>query len=129
MKIDSINNYAPLISRVLISILFIVSGFFKIIAFQSTKGFMASAGFPVAGLFLVLAIIFEIGGGFSLLLGFYSKIGAWALILFTIIATLIFHLNFSDQVQMTSFLKNLAIIGGLLLIANHGPGHFSLTKD
>jgi len=126
---DNLNKYGPLTARVLISLIFIILGFGKIMAFNGTVQFMQSAGIPLASFALVIAIIIEIGGGFSLLLGLKAKWGAWVLIPYTIILTLIFHLNLTDQLQMIAFLRNLAIIGGLILIAIHGPGKFSLDKN
>ncbi len=128
MKKEFLNKYFPLISRILISAIFIISGIGKITNFQATLGFMNSVGFPITIVFLILAIIFELVGGISILIGYYSKIGSISLIIFTILATLIFHINFADQNQIIMLLKNLAIIGGLLLIVVNGSGPFSVNK-
>jgi len=69
----------------------------------------------------------EIGGGLSLLLGFYPRLAAAFLTGFTVVATLIFHANFTDQVQQIMFMKNLSIIGGLLLVIQHGVGNNALS--
>ena len=121
----------PLIGRVFLSVIFILAGLGKIGDWSGTAGYMASRGMPAIPLFLTLAIIFEVLGGFSLLLGFKTKIGALALFLFLVPATLIFH-NFwtypaaQQQMQMIMFLKNLAIMGGLLTLAAAGPGPLSI---
>jgi putative oxidoreductase len=70
----------------------------------------------------------EVGGGLSVLVGYKTKLGAWALFLFLIPTTLIFHHNVGDKMQMIMFLKNLAIMGGLLQLALHGAGGCSLDN-
>lgn len=81
---------------------------------------------PLTALFLVGAIVFEVGGGLALLLGWNVRYAAFALVLFLVPATLIFHTDFADQSQMIHFLKNLAIMGGLLALAAAGSGSMSL---
>lgn len=122
-------NYIPLIARILLSALFLISGINKILQPAATQGYMASVGMPLTGLFLVAAIALEIGGGLSVLLGYQARWGAAALILFTVVATLIFHTNLSDQIQQIMFLKNIAIIGGLLMIVQYGSGTIALLPD
>lgn len=122
------NNYISLIGRIFLSAIFIMSGLGKISNFSGTKELMSDAGIPLTWLFLLGAIVLEFFGGLSVLLGYKVKYGAYALILFLIPATLIFHTNFGDQIQMTMFMKNIAILGGLLIIANFGAGGFSLDN-
>ena len=127
------NRFTPLIGRFLISSIFIMSGLSKIGGWEQTAGYMASKGMPAVTLFLAGAIIFEVLGGLSVLLGFKARLGAIALIIFTIPAALIFH-NFwafegmEQQTQMIMFMKNLAIIGGLLLITSFGSGPISIDN-
>lgn len=118
----------PLIGRILLSLIFIISAFGKIGNFSGTRQFMDGAGMPLTGLLLVLAIIIELSGGFSLLLGFKARWGALALIVFLIPATLIFHNNLGDQNQMIHFMKNLAMVGGLLMVFVFGPGGISFDE-
>ncbi|MFQ5459043.1 MAG: DoxX family protein, partial [Myxococcota bacterium] len=98
---------------------------------SGTAGYMASRGMPAIPVLLTLAIIFELLGGLSILLGWKTKAGALALFLFLVPVTLIFH-NFwtyppeQQQMQMIMFLKNLAIMGGLLMLAGAGPGPLSV---
>jgi len=120
------NKFIPLIGRILLSAIFLMSAFGKIANFAGTQQYMSAYGMPLTAFFLVCAIILEIGGGFSILLGYKAKVGAIALIVFLIPATLIFHTKFSDQVQMIMFMKNLAIMGGLLLVLGFGAGPLSL---
>jgi putative oxidoreductase len=115
-----------LMGRILLSAIFLMSGLGKLTNFTGTQQYMANYGMPMTKFFLICAIILEIGGGLSILLGYRAKWGALALVIFLIPATLIFHTRFSDQIQMIMFMKNLAIMGGLVLIASQGAGPLSI---
>jgi putative oxidoreductase len=119
-------NPVPLIARILLSAIFIQSGVGKIMDPSGTQQYMAAYGMPLTGLFLIGAIFCEIFGSLSILLGFKARLGATLLVIFMIPTTLIFHTKLSDQVQMIMFMKNLAIIGGLLMVAYFGSGPISL---
>lgn len=119
-------NHLPLISRILLSALFLWSGVGKISRFAATQAYMAAHGMPLTGLFLVAAIVLEIGGGLSVLLGFYARVGAAALAFFTLVATFIFHSNLAEPMQQIQFTKNLAVLGGLLMIVQYGSGNIAL---
>ena len=121
-------RYLPLLGRVLISLIFLMSAFGKIADFGGTQQYMASYGMPATGLLLVGAIVLELFGGLSVLLGFRARWGAIALIVFLIPATLVFHTDFADRMQTIQFMKNLAIIGGLLFVVAFGPGAFRLDR-
>jgi putative oxidoreductase len=127
------NPMLPLIGRILLAALFVVGGIGKITGFAGTAGFLAKLGFPAPEVMTVLAIIFELGGGLLLIIGWQTRWVAWALILFTVIATFAAH-RFWDYeaaqrtMQMTQFLKNLSIIGGLLFVVAFGPGSASVDK-
>ncbi|WP_103030412.1 DoxX family membrane protein [Salinibacter altiplanensis] len=116
-------------ARVLLGLIFVVSGANKIAGFEGTMQYMAEYGMPATGLLLVGAIVLEVVGGLSVLLGYGARVGAVVLVLFLIPATLIFHTDFSQQTQVVMFLKNLSIMGGLLLLAVHGPGAYSLRPE
>ncbi len=118
----------PLLGRVFLSQIFLLAGLDKIMSPGASRDYMAQAGLPFTRLFLVAAIVLEIGGGLSLLLGYKARYGAAALILFLVPATLIFHIDFQNPIQVTMLLKNLAIIGGLLMVAHFGPGSFAIDK-
>jgi putative oxidoreductase len=124
-----VQNYILLVSRGLLSALFIWSGINKILDPVSTQQYMTAHGMPWTEVFLIAAIITELGGGLSVLLGYRSRLGAAALALFLIPATLIFHTNFADPIQQIMFMKNLAISGGLLMIVQIGSGQIALHKD
>lgn len=117
-----------LVSRILLSSIFLFSGVKKIFAFQATQAYMAGFGMQMTGVFIVLAILFEIGGGLLLLLGYFPRLGALALILFLVPTTLVFHRNFSDPSQIVQFSKNVAILGGLFAILSAGGGEFALRR-
>jgi putative oxidoreductase len=109
------------IGRALLGTLFLISGLLKIPAFAGVSGWMAAAGLPFADLLLVLTIALEVGGGAMLILGLQARWAALAIALFLVPTTLIFHAfwgadaaNFQNE--LTSFLKNLAILGGMLLV-------------
>lgn len=121
-------NVLSLISRVLLSAIFLVSGVNKILHPVATQQYMAAHGIPLVGLFIVGANAIEILGGLSVLLGYKARWGALALALFLIPATLIFHSNFADQMQLIHFMKNLAILGGLLMVIQYGAGQISLER-
>ena len=113
---------------VLIALLFLLSGYGKAKNFSGTEEYMASFGLPAASILLVIALILEIGGALMVLLGYKAEIGALLLIIFTVPASLVFHTNFADQAQMTQFLKNLSILGGLVFVYIYGSGPYSLDR-
>src|SRR5882757_3423706 len=112
--------------RFLIAALFLLSGVGKIAAPAMIQGYIASAGLPAPLLVYLIAIIVEIGGGLSLLVGFQTRIVALILAAFTLAAALAFHDKFADPSEMIHFFKDLAIIGDLLQLAAFGPGSVSL---
>ncbi|QQG37523.1 MAG: DoxX family protein [Candidatus Kaiserbacteria bacterium] len=121
-------GWKQLVGRVLIASPFLVAGWMKLTGFAGTVGYVASAGFPAPEILTVLAIIVELGGALALIAGLHARTAALGLIAFTIIATLGYHLNWSDPMQMTMFLKNLAIIGGLTYVFAHGANKMSLRS-
>jgi putative oxidoreductase len=121
-------SYIPLLARVLLGLIFVMSGFRKITGFESTQQYMASYGIPLTAVFLVGAIVVEILGGLSIILGLWARAGAAALVLFLIPATLIFHTEFGQRTQMIMFLKNLSIMGGLLLLMVHGAQEYAFRS-
>lgn len=121
-------NYFPLLSRILISAIFIWSGIGKIMNPVSTQQYMLAYGMKFTPILLIAAIAVEIMGGLSVLLGIKPRWGAIALAVFLIPATFIFHADFSDRIQQIMFLKNLAILGGLLTIVQYGGGNIILRR-
>jgi|SRR5581483_12442670 len=119
------NPILALAGRVLLAMIFLAAAFGKITNFDETTRFMASHSIPWTSFCCVAAIAIEILGGVSLVLGFYAKHGAAALLVYLAPVTLIFHLGADQRIQL---LKNLAIAGGLLEIAAFGPGPLSLDQ-
>jgi len=119
-------NLVDLIGRILISALFLVNGIFKISNYEGTIVWMESFGMP--GIFLVPAIILEIAGPILIIIGYKTKLAAGLLSLFCIATAFIFHNDFADQMQLTSFLKNIALAGGFLILFVNGAKGISLDN-
>lgn len=119
-------KYSSVVARVLLAHIFILAGMNKIMGYAGTQGYMESVGVP--GMLLPLVILVEVGAGLALVAGWQTRWAAYALAGFTVVSAVIFHSNLGDQVQMIMFMKNLAITGGLLLLAEHGAGAFSLDN-
>jgi putative oxidoreductase len=128
VNMEKIEKYIPLVGRILLCAIFLNSGVGKIFNFAGTQKYMAANGMPFTAFFLTGAIFLEIAGSLSIITGYKSKYGAWALILFLVPATFIFHSNISERAQMIQFMKNTSIIGALLMISVLGTGQCSLEK-
>lgn len=122
------NKYINLIGRILFVLMFLMPALNKITNFEGTQQYMASKNMIMIPFLLVCAILILLFGAFSIGAGYKSKIGSIALIVFLIPATLIFHTEFSDQNQFIHFLKNVALIGGLLILYVNGTGELSLDN-
>jgi putative oxidoreductase len=123
------HDLVSLAARLLIASLFIVFGFEKITGYASSAAYMEAYGLP--GFLLPLAIVAELGGGLAILFGVFSRWAALALAGFCIVTALVFHTAWSGdggQGQFINFMKNLALAGGLLLLAANGPGKYAV-KD
>ena len=119
-------NIADLIGRILISALFLLNGIFKISNYDGTIGWMESFGMP--GILLIPAIILEIVGPVLIIIGYKTKLAAGLLSLFCIATAFIFHNDFANQMQLTSFLKNIALAGGFLILFVNGAKGLSLDN-
>jgi putative oxidoreductase len=122
---SSITRFLPVIGRVLIALIFLLSGLGKIAAPSGTQAYIASAGLPLPLVAYVIALVVEIGAGVLLIVGYQTRIVALVLAVFTIAAAVGFHHSLADQNQMIHFLKNLAITGGLFQVMAFGAGNFS----
>lgn len=116
-------NLLPLVARILLVAIFLWSGVNKILHPAETQAYMAAFGMPLTWLFLPAAIILELLGALSVLLGIYPRLGAAALAFFTLLTGFIFHSNFSDPLEQVMFMKNLAMTGGLLFVVQYGVGN------
>ena len=115
-----------LIGRILISGIFLLSGFNKIGNYEGTLGWMESFGLP--GYLLMPAIVLEIIAPILIIIGYKTKIAAAALSIFCIVTALIFHNNLSDQMQFIAFMKNIALAGGFLFLVVNGAKGYCLDK-
>ena len=120
------SNILDLLGRILISALFLLNGVSKINNYDSTVDWIES--FEVSGMIIIPAIILEIIGPILIIIGYKAKIAAGFLSLFCITTAIIFHNDFSDQMQFISFLKNIALAGGFLFIVANGTKDFSIEK-
>ena len=116
---------APL-GRVLISLIFIVSGIGKIANYGGTQGYMEAMGVP--GMLLPAVIALELIGGIAIILGWKARVAAFLLAGFSLVSAVLFHADFSDQMQTIMFMKNLALAGGFLFIVAHGAGAWSVDS-
>ena len=126
-------QYLPLVGRVLLGLIFVMAGFGKLSNPAGAVGYMTAYGIPYADLLVWPTGLLEFGGGILLMIGWHARWAATALVLFTVVATFIFHAFWNvgaEQMQMQQimFLKNLAIIGGLLYVVAYGSGPCSLAK-
>ena len=115
-----------LIGRILMVLIFLNSGIGKIGNFAETAQLMAKFGMPYTPFFLLGSIFLELVGGLSIVLGHFTRLGTLLIILFLIPATLIFHTDFGDRIQMIMFMKNVSMLGGCLFLLGAGPGRLSL---
>ena len=119
-------NILDLCARIFISILFFLNGIFKIMNYDGAISWIESYGIP--GVLIIPAIILEILGPILIILGYKTKITASILGVFCLATAIIFHNDFSNQMQLTSFLKNIAIAGGFLFLVINGSKKFSLDN-
>lgn len=130
----NVQPVAALVGRILLAVIFIISGIGKITGFDGTVGYIASKGLPMAQLVAIGTIVVEVGGGIMLAIGYKARWAALALAVFTLLAAFIFH-NFwaveaaQKMGQQINFLKNLAIAGGMLMVFAFGPGRMSVDKS
>lgn len=115
-----------LLGRVLLSSLFLISGFGKLAAPAATKAYIVYAGLPLPDLAYLVAVVVEVGFGLALLAGYRTRLVAAVMAVFTLATAFAFHFHLADQNQFIHFLKNVAITGGLLQVVALGAGAYSL---
>ena len=126
-KLDvTVEAIAEITGRVLLATLFLLSALGKIGAYSESAAYMSSFGVP--GALLPVVVATELLGAVAIILGWKTRIAAFLLAGFSLLAAIIFHSNFGDQVQMIMFLKNVAIAGGLLLLVANGAGPLSIDR-
>ncbi|WP_027055292.1 DoxX family protein [Mesorhizobium erdmanii] len=115
-----------LLGRILLAVIFLLSGFGKLTAISGTAAYFGGIGLPLPTVTAVVVGLIELLGGLAILFGFQTRIAAWVLAIFTVATGLVAHTGWADQMQMIQFLKNLAITGGFLLLASSGAGAYSI---
>ncbi|AIX75770.1 MAG: DoxX family protein [Mixta calida] len=115
-----------LVARILMPILYIVSGWGKISGYDATAQYMQAMGVPA--FILPLVILLELGGGLAILFGFLTRFTALFTALFTLLTAFLFHSNFAEGVNSIMFMKNVTMAGGFLLLGITGPGAYSIDR-
>ena len=126
VKEHKLVRFAELAGRVLLAVLFLLSGLGKLGAYGATAAYMSSVGVP--GVLLPAVIATEVLGSLAIMLGWKTRIAAFLLAGFCLLTAIIFHHDFADQMQLTHFLKDFAIAGGFLVLVANGAGPLSLDR-
>ena len=121
------SNIFDLLGRILISALFIISAYNKILSIDGTMSWMEGYGMP--GILLYPVIAFEIILPLFVIVGYNARISAGLLAIFCIATAFIFHLDFSDPMQKINFLKNIGLAGGFLFIVANGTKDWSVDRE
>jgi putative oxidoreductase len=133
MAMKANSDLLALVGRVLLGLIFVISGWGKLTGFAGAAGYIAGKGLPMPELLAGLAVAIELGGGLALVVGFKARWAALAIAVFLVVISPIFH-NFWDAPaaqamnQQIHFMKNVAILGGMLMVMAFGPGRFSIDK-
>jgi putative oxidoreductase len=120
------NNLATLIGRILMSLLFILGGWGKLMGAAATQAMFAKQGLPMVEAAWLLAVAVELGGGLAILFGFFIRPVALVCAIWCVATALIAHTNLADRMQEINFFKNMGMTGGFLYIAAFGAGAWSL---
>jgi len=128
---NSANDITTLAGRILIAVIFLISGFFKVGGYAQIVAYATAVHLPAPGVAIAAAAAVELAGGLAILVGFKTRFAAWLLFLYLIPVTYVFH-NFwavqgqEQQMQMVNFLKNVAIMGAMLVLSVNGAGSYSV---
>ena len=132
---NAIQQWGPLTGRILISLIFLMSGFGKVFQFDGQVAYAASQGVPLASLAIIISIIAELAAATMIIIGYRARLGALILLVWMIPVSIMLHAlwNIEDpmaqQMHMIMFMKNLAMMGAMLLIMSFGPGPKSINND
>jgi putative oxidoreductase len=121
-------NAATLAGRVLLSLLFILGGWGKLLGPAATQAMFIKQGLPMVGAAWVLAVVVELGGGLAILFGLFTRPVAFICAVWCVATALIAHTNLADRAQEIQFLKNMGLTGGFLYVAAFGAGAWSLDS-
>lgn len=133
-SIERWRNELILLARILMMVLFVLSGWGKLTGFQGTVGYMASTGAPLPTVAAAIAVVMELGVGIALLIGFWTRPLAILMAFFVLGTSFIAHSYWNMEGAMEAankiqFYKNLSIMGGLFLLAAVGPGKYAVQKS
>lgn len=136
---EGARNLVAMVGRFLLALIFVLSGFNKLTNLAGTAGYMTQAGIPQALVYpgLLASVAVELGFGLLLVIGFRARMAALVIFLWFIPVTILFHFlpyreaaahgqAMAAMAQQVNFMKNLSIMGGLLLIAGFGSGAYSI---
>ncbi|NMP30080.1 DoxX family protein [Thalassotalea sp. M1531] len=123
---NKLTEFSAPLARIFLALIFVMSGVNKIAQYEGTQGYMDMMGVP--GFLLPLVIITELFGGLAIMLGYRTKLAAFALAGFSILSAILFHADFANQAEMISFMKNIAIAGGFIALFVHGAGSYSIDN-
>lgn len=135
---SGVKDVAALVGRIMLALMFVISGFGKIGGFADTTVYMASAGLPAVDVLLevllIVTILIELGGGTAIVLGWRTRSIALLIFLFTALVTVVFHRFWAAppdeaMVQQLMFMKNVSVMGGLLVLVAFGPGEYALDHS
>jgi putative oxidoreductase len=126
---NSLNKVGVLVGRILMALIFLLSGISKFAQPAMSLAYMKMNGVPAAQPLLYLSAIVEVVGGLTLLIGFRARWAALILFLWLIPVTLMMHAIPGGQMNQVEVMKNLAIMGGLLIVAAQGAGAYSVSGD
>lgn len=125
---EFVSRSAPLLGRILIAVLFLASGANKLRDPAAAVAYIEQAGLPLPTLAYAGAVLIEVLGGLLLIVGFQTRFVAAALAGFSVLAAIYFHSNFADINQTVHFMKNFALVGGLLQVVAFGAGALSFDS-
>lgn len=133
LNLDKYRNALLLLARVMISVLFVLYGWNKLMGFQGTVGYMTSLGTPLPTLAAAIAVVAELIFGIAIVLGFYTRPLALILAVYTVGTAVIGHAFWGMEGSAAAaaaigFYKNISIAGGFLFLAVAGPGAFSIDR-
>lgn len=125
-SITALQQISAPTGRLFLATIFFMSGLTKITSYAGTQGYMEAMGVP--GMLLPLVIALEVIGGLAIILGWKTRVVAFLLAGFSVVSAVLFHADFSDQMQMGMFMKNIAIAGGFLMLVAQGSGAYALDN-
>ena len=132
---NAIQQWGPLTGRILISLIFLMSGFGKVFQFDGQVAYAASQGVPLASLAIIISIIAELAAATMIIIGYRARLGALILLVWMIPVSIMLHACWNieypmaQQMHMIMFMKNMAIMGAMLLNMSFGPGPKSINND